>query len=1065
MSLHDHRLNRGMEDLEERFEHPGAAFRGKPFWSWNGELEKKELLRQVHVMKEMGFGGYFMHSRAGLATEYLGDQWFDLINAAADEGEKLGLEAWLYDEDRWPSGSAGGKVTVDPQYRMKSLVLSEMDPDRFAWDDQVYAAFIARLDGLNLYAYRPLMPGEDPRQAEEGLESHEPGVWKVLRFDIVPDPCSSTYNGTTYIDTMSLKATQKFIEMTHEEYKKHCGDRLGRSIKGIFTDEPHRGQTMGDRRVEDGVMKCSMSWTDDLFEEFQKRYGYDPMPKLPELFYRPQGLAVAQIKLYYIDLCCNLFNERFALPIDAWCRENGIEFTGHVLHEDSLTNQTVPNGSVMRFYEHMGYPGVDTLSEGHRGYWVVKQLTSAARQTGKNWRLSELYGCTGWQFSFKGHKAVGDWQVLLGINLRCPHLSWYTMEGEAKRDYPASILHQSPWYKDYDLVESYFARFGVMMSEGEAACDVLVLNPIESAWCQAYAGWANWIFSADPDVTDLERRYEQLFHLLTGNQIDFDYGEEEMLSRLAAVERDEDGAPVLRVGRMRYRTAVVGGMVTIRPSTVSLLREFMEAGGRVIFAGEPPAYVDAVPSGEPAALAGMAGAVTVPWDGEALAAAVGGVSAYGVTAASEKGDPDPDLFCQTRLCREDGCRIIALLNTDRDGSRERVRLTIRSPRPAAVEEWDLLTGQRYTVKDVEILEDRVEITTSLTPAGERIFVLRTASAPLLPERPVYRTVEETRVSGSVGYTLSEETPCVLDFAKWRWDGGEWQPEQEVLKVDAGLRDRLGLERRGGNMLQPWYAKKYDDRVYGSLELEYEFYMDALPEGPVYLAAERPELNDYFLNGTRLSCPDPDRFWVDICLKRLPVDPALLKLGRNTMTVKTAFKRTSNIEALYLLGRFGVALEGHKKTVTGLPDRIGFGNLKDFRLPFYTGGVTYELTAEMLEETRKKAAGGDRVVLSPESFTGSLFKVYADGELLQKVGWEPYEVEVTDALRAGKALSVELVGTRRNTFGPLHLVPLLDGGYGPEHFVMTGDRWTDDYNLLDSGIHGGILFRVQKKAEK
>ena len=93
----------------ELFRNPGAAWRGKPFWSWNGELREDEVRRQINVMKEMGLGGYFMHSRAGLITEYLGEDWFDLINAGADEGEETGMEAWLYDEDRWPSGSAGGK--------------------------------------------------------------------------------------------------------------------------------------------------------------------------------------------------------------------------------------------------------------------------------------------------------------------------------------------------------------------------------------------------------------------------------------------------------------------------------------------------------------------------------------------------------------------------------------------------------------------------------------------------------------------------------------------------------------------------------------------------------------------------------------------------------------------------------------------------------------------------------------------------------------------------------------------------------------------------------------------
>ena len=105
-----------MSKIYDDFKSPGVYYRGKPFWSWNGKLEKDELLRQVDVLKEMGFGGYFMHSRTGLVTEYLGEEWFELVNAVADKGEKLGLENWLYDEDRWPSGTAGGFVTMNPDY-------------------------------------------------------------------------------------------------------------------------------------------------------------------------------------------------------------------------------------------------------------------------------------------------------------------------------------------------------------------------------------------------------------------------------------------------------------------------------------------------------------------------------------------------------------------------------------------------------------------------------------------------------------------------------------------------------------------------------------------------------------------------------------------------------------------------------------------------------------------------------------------------------------------------------------------------------------------------------------
>ncbi|MFR7842408.1 MAG: hypothetical protein ACLU3U_04675 [Gallintestinimicrobium sp.] len=85
--------------------------------------------------------------------------------------------------------------------------------------------------------------------------------------------------------------------------------------------------------------------------------------------------------------------------------------------------------------------------------------------------MSELYGVTSWSFDFRRHKLQGDWQAALGITLRVPHLSWVSMKGEAKRDYPASINYQSPWCKEYKTVEDHFARVNTAMTrEGSCAC-------------------------------------------------------------------------------------------------------------------------------------------------------------------------------------------------------------------------------------------------------------------------------------------------------------------------------------------------------------------------------------------------------------------------------------------------------------------------------------------------------------------------------------------------------------------------------------------------------------------
>ncbi len=468
-------------DLATEFAHPGPEFRGMPFWSWNGELKEEELLRQINVLKEMGMGGYFMHSRTGLATEYLSEEWFRLINVCADEGARLGMEAWLYDEDRWPSGTAGGLVTANPKFHQKFMSLNTVSPDEFTWNDAIVAAFACNLDKTRY---------TECQRLDRASTANDLAGKTILVFTIEDAAPSSFFNGNTEVDRLSREATDYFIQLTHEKYREYCGTRLGKSIPGIFTDEPHRGPVFTGFGLDNPNCNRMTPWTERLPEEFQKRFGYDIIERLPELFLKKDGQAIAQVKWHYMELLQQLFLENWCKPFREWCDKNNMLFTGHFLHEDSFTCQAAVHGSLMRAYEYQQYPGVDVLTEGNRNYWIVKQLSSAARQLGQKRLLSELYGCTGWQFNFQSHKAVGDWQALFGINLRCQHLSWYTMAGEAKRDYPASIFFQSGWWKDYHFVEDYYARMNLLLAQGRPVCDVLVLNPVESVWCQVGIGWA-----------------------------------------------------------------------------------------------------------------------------------------------------------------------------------------------------------------------------------------------------------------------------------------------------------------------------------------------------------------------------------------------------------------------------------------------------------------------------------------------------------------------------------------------------------------------------------------------
>lgn len=109
----------------ELFQNPSAEYRGCPFWSWNDKLDRKRLLDQIDDFKTMGMGGFHIHSRVGLDTEYLGEEFMDLVRECVDKAEREHLLACLYDEDRWPSGAAGGLVVKDrPEFKLQHLLLT-----------------------------------------------------------------------------------------------------------------------------------------------------------------------------------------------------------------------------------------------------------------------------------------------------------------------------------------------------------------------------------------------------------------------------------------------------------------------------------------------------------------------------------------------------------------------------------------------------------------------------------------------------------------------------------------------------------------------------------------------------------------------------------------------------------------------------------------------------------------------------------------------------------------------------------------------------------------------------
>jgi hypothetical protein len=1029
---------------------PGNEYRGAPFWSLNGGLEPDELRRQIRIFHRMGMGGFFMHSRIGLETPYLSREWMDCIGACVDEAGKLGMKAWLYDEDRWPSGYAGGMVTKNPKFRARKLVLEVLGKAKdLRWTGDVVAAYTAKVDGDK---------ASDIKRLKKGRAAHLAKGQSILVFKVQVDECSSWYNGFTYLDTMNHKAVAEFIRVTHEAYAKVFGEEFGKTIPGIFTDEPNVKE----------YTKTRMPWTDALPKVFRRRYGYDILDRLPEVLFEVDGKKMTPAARDMHDCTTFLFVDAYARQIGDWCQKHNLQHTGHVLSEETPYSQMKNCGSAMRFYEYMQAPGIDVLTQHMREYDTAKQVSSVAHQFGQPWRLSETYGCSGWDFTWEGHKAVSDWQAALGINLRCQHLSYYTMAAEAKRDYPASIFFQSPWWKEYSKVEDYFARINVLMSRGTEVRDVLVLHPLESMWAIPTRDNGN--------RKALNESHWALRDNLLAANIDFDYGDEDIMARHGRVTK-KDGFPIVRIGKADYSVIVVAGMLTMRGSTLRLLRQFRQAGGQVVFAQTAPQYVDAKPSGLPSLLA--EGCPVAGGSKARLAAALEPMRRVSITD-DEGREINASLYC---LREDKDAFYLFICNTGYKGFPRFSEEALYSGYDPAVSHRESFPSVNIRVsgegsgQPLEVNTDTGEISTargkadaggwkimtSLETLGSRLYVLPKkkvtgALATAAPKKMKDISSRSIRPA-KWGIQLSEENCLVLDRPRYRIGEGPWQKPEEILRIDDQVRNFLGMPLRKEAMVQPWMMERPANPKRVSVRLEYSFEVDALPLDAMCMAIEMPQTFKACLNGHPVETGVDAGWWVDKCCRRIALEPALIRLGSNTLTLVCDYSELHpGLEIVYLLGRFGARVRGTQVTMTDAPESLRVGDWSRQGLAFYGGNLCY--TTRIGTKLRK----GERLIVSVPKYAGAAVRVLVDGRPAGVIAWAPNEIDVTDYITGETSmLGIEVLGHRRNSHGPLHCTPPHVRSCGPRefrvppydpakpNFMKARGYWSDEYVLVPVGL--------------
>ncbi|MFA7373189.1 MAG: glycoside hydrolase [bacterium] len=981
-----------------KLQNPAPLLRPAPFWSWNDKLDEAELRRQIREMAAKGWGSYFMHSRVGLVTRYLSDEWMALVSACADEAEKTGTYAWLYDEDKWPSGFAGGAVPeADDAYRSRALVLlkkGELTENETLLEEITYGGtdyeICLRVDPLG-------------------------NLW---------------FNGACYVDLMNPEAVRHFLNCTHERYKAACGEHFGRAIPGIFTDEPCY-------LWPKSMQAPAVPWSDYLPDFFQKMKGYDIRRHLPSLFFETSNYR--KIRFDFYDAATELFKESFTRQYYEWCRKNNLIMTGHFMCEDTLWAQTLWSGDVMSHYEYMTWPGIDKLGRHLEQVVTVKQVSSVVDQLEKERAFSEVFGCMGGQCSFFHRKWIGDWQAALGISFVNHHLSLYSMRGERKRDYPANLFYQQPWWEDEREFADYQGRLCAFASEGERLTDILVLQPLASVWSE-YSPLHTTNQFAVEEIYD--RPFAAISHRLLEQKLDFHYGNENLMMTYGAVKND-----LLYVGACFYTCVLVPPSLNIKEQTLALLQCYSAAGGKLIFCGTPPMLVD----GEEAEI-DFPGAIVAATLEEAVSL-VSGLFPHRIKATDKlTGDNAPSVYIHSR--RVGNTLRHLLVNTD---EKREIQAQIEVPgcSQSALAAFDLCTGDLYRLS-----ADNDTIDVTLYPAASLLLI-----------------------SGEEAEEADKDVPAFLGSGAAFFDPDHKLPQPviedfdcELLEENVLLLNDFTLEMNGrkvyeGPVCGAWHKYFYAAPDGTPFKATYECCSESAIDGCFAVIEMAENLETIIFNGRPvhpLKAPgqagafDPQQSWKDVNFTRVPLPP--LQEGINTLIIEG--KKVNNItgpachnrvedwqehqpteaEEVYLCGRFSLKRVSGGRYVI-IPFKQPFGrNLTEEGFPFYSGRMRLQTTFTMEKEAQK------RVFLQLDDVSAACVRVRVNGQECGTLRWEPFILDISAAVKLGdNTLEIEAVTTLVNALGPNRRAGIKEEAYvGPHSFIAMA-RFKGGYELFDFGI--------------
>jgi len=487
-------------------------------------------------LKELGLGGIVCNVSF---NQYLRSQehWQTLINAV-QACEQTGLVVWIYDEDGYPSGAAGGLV-LEKDARFEAMAL----------------------------AYDPTLP--DPF---------------ILRPSYEHTHASNNFHAARrYPNLLDAEAVECFVKVTHDAYWERLKDYFGSTIQAFFTDEPSlmatnigslpaeiaRNVRIADPLDESIKPLASAPWAADLPAKYKEQYGEDILAVRKSLF-AGDGEADRRVRRQFWGLVADMLAERYYGRLRRWAGEHKVASSGHILWEEEILHGVPLEGNPLKMLMQMQIPGLDMLTSDpeaviHTGWLTASLPASAALFNGGRRVMTEV---SDFSENMANRGPASPEQM-------CAAAAWQAAMGVTEFTLYYNRAARSP--KDYRAYCDFVGRLNALLREASPQPRVLLYYPIYDVWGEFLpVAEKLTLDSQSQRMKTIVSSFMSLGQQMTRRQIPFALADHELLAAASI----GDGRLSLK-GRA-FDILILPRDVELPPPTARQVKQFEASGGRVV---------------------------------------------------------------------------------------------------------------------------------------------------------------------------------------------------------------------------------------------------------------------------------------------------------------------------------------------------------------------------------------------------------------------------------------------------------------------------------------------------